>query len=121
MISWIVLSKGTRSSRSFKLPLDIIGKHRLLSMNVINNDFCCPLAMPQMADPSKRKIYEFLSMTGEKTVSELTAIMKLKQPTVSYHLRQMEKGGLLTSRKEGRKVYYSVKMGCLEGGACFGG
>lgn len=82
--------------------------------------FCCPLAMPQMADESKRKIYEFLSMAGEKTVSELTLMLKLKQPTVSYHLKQMEKEGLLKSKKEGRKVFYSVRMECPEGGACFG-
>ena len=100
--------------------LDKTIKYRLSSMDM-SDSFCCPLAMPQMADPSRRKIYEFLSMAGEKTVSELTAVVRLKQPTVSYHLRQMEKGGLLTSRKEGRKVYYSVKMGCPEGGACFGG
>lgn len=83
-------------------------------------NFCCPLAMPQMSDPSKRKIYEFLSMTGEKTVSELTLMLGLRQPTVSYHLKQMEKKGLLESRKQGRKVYYSVKMQCPEGGSCFG-
>ena len=105
---------------SSKLPLDIIRKYRLPSIGMNASDFCCPLAMPQMADPSKRKIYEFLSMTGEKTVSELTTVMKLKQPTVSYHLKQMEKEGLLTSRKEGRKVFYGVKMSCPEGGACFG-
>lgn len=85
-----------------------------------NVSFCCPLAMPQMADPSKRKIYEFLSMAGEKTVSELTLMMGLRQPTVSYHLKQMAKEGLLNSRKEGRKVFYSVKMACPEGGVCFG-
>lgn len=77
--------------------------------------------MPQMNDPSKRKIYEYLSMAGEKTVTELTVMMKLKQPTVSYHLKQMEKEGLLGSRKDGRKVYYSIKISCPEGGTCFGG
>lgn len=82
--------------------------------------FCCPLAMPQMNDPSKRKIYEYLSMMGEKTVSELTVMMRLKQPTVSYHLKRMEKEGLLGSRKQGRKVFYFVKMSCPEGGECFG-
>lgn len=90
-------------------------------MDMTKSDFCCPLAMPQMADPSKRKIYEVLSMTGEKTVSELTLMMGLRQPTVSYHLRQMEKEGLLASRKEGRKVFYFVKMECPEGGGCFTG
>lgn len=76
--------------------------------------------MPQMADESKRKLFEILSMTGEKIVSELTLTLKLKQPTVTHHLREMVKEGLLKSRKEGRKVYYSVKMECPEGGGCFG-
>ncbi len=76
--------------------------------------------MPQMADPSRRKIYEYLSTHGEKTVGEITHYMKLRQPTVSYHLKEMKKEGLLTSRKEGREVYYSVKMLCPEGGGCFG-
>ena len=88
-------------------------------MDMTNSTFCCPLAMPQMADPSRRKIYEVLSLAGEKTVSDLTLLMGLRQPTVSYHLKQMEKEGLLGSRKEGRKVFYSVKMTCPEGGECF--
>ena len=74
-----------------------------------------------MGDPSRRKIYEYLTRRGEKTVAEITKIMKLRQPTVSYHLKQMDKEGLLASRKEGRKVYYSVRMTCPEGGVCFGG
>jgi len=90
-------------------------------MFIKQKSFCCPLAMPQMADPSKRKIYEFLSMAGEKTVSELTAMLGLRQPTVSYHLKQMERKGLLASKKEGRNVYYSVKVECPEGGECFNG
>lgn len=73
-----------------------------------------------MADPSKRQIYEFLALEGEKTVAEITKKLKLRQPTVSYHLRMMKKEGLLASRKKGREVYYSIKMVCPEGGACFG-
>jgi DNA-binding transcriptional ArsR family regulator len=46
--------------------------------------------------------------------------MKLRQPTVSYHLAEMKKEGLLASRKEGREVHYRVKMLCPEGGGCFG-
>lgn len=83
-------------------------------------DFCCPLAVPQMAGPSKRKIYEYLTTEGEKTVAEITRMMKLRQPTVSYHLRLMKKEGLLASRRAGREVFYSVRMKCPEGGECFG-
>ncbi|HUV71719.1 MAG TPA: metalloregulator ArsR/SmtB family transcription factor [Clostridia bacterium] len=83
-------------------------------------NICCPFAVPQMADPSRRQIYEYLATGGEKTVGGITRFIKLRQPTVSYHLKEMKKEGLLTSRKEGREVYYRVKMKCPEGGACFG-
>lgn len=80
---------------------------------------CCPLAVSQMAKPSKRKIYEILATEGEKTVGEITKKLKLKQPTVSYHLKMMEKEGLLGFRKKGRKVFYRIKMVCPEEGICF--
>ncbi len=84
------------------------------------DDFCCPFALPMMAEESKRKIFEILFLEGEKSVSELTERLGLRQPTVTHHLRQMEGGGLLGSRREGRKVFYFVRMGCPEGGSCFG-
>ncbi len=83
-------------------------------------NICCPFAVPQMADPSRRKIYEYLATHGEKTVSEITQYMKLRQPTVSYHLKEMKKEGLVSSRREGKRVYHAVKMLCPEGGGCFG-
>jgi len=79
----------------------------------------CPFAIPQMADPSRRKIYEYLILHGEKTVREITQYLKLRQPTVSYHLKEMKKEGILASRRQGREVFYSVKLGCPEGGMCF--
>lgn len=79
----------------------------------------CPFAVPPMAELSRRKIYEYLFFEGEKTVGEITKKLKLRQPTITHHLKIMEKEGLLTSRKEGRKVYYKVALFCPEGGACF--
>jgi DNA-binding transcriptional ArsR family regulator len=80
---------------------------------------CCPFALPKMADSSRRKIYEFLALKGQKTVGEITKRLKLKQPTISYHLKTMEEEGLLSVKKKGREVYYQVKMVCPEGGRCF--
>lgn len=82
--------------------------------------WCCPLAVPEMSDPSKRKLYEILANEGEKTVNDLTKRLKLMQPTISYHLGVMKEKGIITSRKEGREVYYSAQMLCHEDGACFG-
>ena len=80
---------------------------------------CCPFAVPQMAEPSRRKIYEFLSLEGEKTVGEITKKLHLRQPTISYHLKAMKKEGLVSSHKKGREVYFKIKLACPEGGACF--
>lgn len=90
-------------------------------MYMINNMPCCPFSIPQMSDPSRRKIYEFLTFEGEKTVGQITKKLKLKQPTVTYHLKMMKKDGLLSSHKLGREVYFKIKLICPEGGACFGG
>jgi DNA-binding transcriptional ArsR family regulator len=79
----------------------------------------CPFAVPFMADSSRRKIYEYLFFEGEKTVGEITKKIKLRQPTVSYHLKMMEKEGLLSSQRKGRQVYYKISLTCPEGGICF--
>ena len=81
---------------------------------------CCPFAVPQMAEPSRRKIYEYLSSKGEKTVGEITKKLKLKQPTVSYHLKKMRAGGLVRARKKGREVFYRINKVCPEGRICLG-
>ncbi len=52
-------------------------------------------------------------------MGEITQKLKLRQPTVSYHLKKMKKEGLVSSRKKGREVYYRVKLICSEGGICF--
>jgi len=79
----------------------------------------CPFALPPMAQSSRRKIYQYLFFEGEKTVGEITKKLKLRQPTVSYHLKKMKKEGLVSCRKKSREVYYRIKFVCPEGGICF--
>ncbi len=61
-----------------------------------------------LADPSRRAIFEALTQ-GEAAVKELTARFELSQPAVSQHLAALKDAGLVTSRKEGRCVYYRVE------------
>ena len=60
---------------------------------------------------SRYKIYEFLKKEA-KPVSEIANFIGLKQPTVTYHLKQMEESGLLKSRKSGHYVFYEVRETC---------
>ncbi|WP_227763373.1 ArsR/SmtB family transcription factor [Zhaonella formicivorans] len=60
-----------------------------------------------LAHPSRVKILEFLR-EGEKCVCEFTESLDLEQSNVSQHLAILKRQDLITSRKEGLKVIYSV-------------
>ncbi|MDS1030827.1 metalloregulator ArsR/SmtB family transcription factor [Bacillota bacterium LX-D] len=59
------------------------------------------------AHPSRIKILEFLR-NGEKCVCEFTSNLDLEQSNVSQHLAILKRQDLITSRKEGLKVIYSI-------------
>lgn len=60
-----------------------------------------------LADPSRRAIFEALTH-GEAAVKDLTARFDISQPAVSQHLAILKDAGLVSSRREGRCVYYRV-------------
>jgi DNA-binding transcriptional ArsR family regulator len=73
-----------------------------------------------LAHPHRLRMVQML-LQGEFAVGELAAACKLPTPMASEHLRLMQRCGLLTSKKEGRKVYYRVVepqlksiLGCIE-------
>ncbi|WP_455279330.1 ArsR/SmtB family transcription factor [[Eubacterium] cellulosolvens] len=60
-----------------------------------------------LADPSRLKILNFLR-TGERCACEIVPTIGFAQPTVSRHLKVLTDCGILTRRKEGNKMIYSV-------------
>jgi DNA-binding transcriptional ArsR family regulator len=45
---------------------------------------------------------------GEQTVNEICAMLGTTQPNISQHLAQLHNQGLLKSRKEANRVYYTI-------------
>jgi ArsR family transcriptional regulator len=66
--------------------------------------------MKALSDPGRVKIVKMLQ-TKELCVCELTAVLKLAQPTVSKHLKILEDAGLVEQRKEGPWVNYKIIQG----------
>ena len=66
-----------------------------------------------LADPSRRAIFESLA-AGEAGVKELTARFEISQPAVSQHLATLKGAGLVTGRREGRRVFYRVEPGGMK-------
>ncbi|MBU1104955.1 metalloregulator ArsR/SmtB family transcription factor [Candidatus Parcubacteria bacterium] len=72
----------------------------------------CLACFKAISDNSRSKIYEFVQSGKSKTVSEVVSHFKLTQPTVSYHLMELAKTGLLKRIKKGREVYYDAQCTC---------
>ena len=60
-----------------------------------------------LADETRLKIIKFL-LDGEKCVCEIFPHVKRTQSTVSIQLGKLEDDGILKSRRDGKKIFYSV-------------
>ena len=74
-----------------------------------------------MADPTRQRIL-LLLQERKRSVGELVEEFDISQPAISRHLAVLKNGGLVTDRREGQQVYYSLDvkglLTCLTG--CFG-
>jgi DNA-binding transcriptional ArsR family regulator len=62
-----------------------------------------------LADPTRRAIFERLSVDGEQTVRALTDQAGVSQPAVSKHLGVLKLAGLVRDRRQGRETHYSAE------------
>jgi ArsR family transcriptional regulator len=69
-----------------------------------------------LADRHRVKILNrLLSAGGEAVcVCDLEDLLELKQPTVSYHLKQLLNAGIVEREKRGSFAYFSLSPGALE-------
>jgi ArsR family transcriptional regulator len=61
-----------------------------------------------LSDVARLRIVAQLAASGELNVSELVEALQVSQPLISWHLRQLEKVGLVEVRREGRQAYCSL-------------
>lgn len=72
---------------------------------------CLP-CFKELAVPTRAKIISLLEKKGKLPVSAVVSYVKLRQPTISYHLDRLKKVGILTSRRQGRQVFYELDPRC---------
>lgn len=60
-----------------------------------------------IGDSNRLKILEILR-NGENCQCEIIPLIEQSQPTVSRHLKLLEDAGLISSSKDGTRVFYSV-------------
>ncbi|GGP24645.1 ArsR/SmtB family transcription factor [Silvimonas amylolytica] len=60
-----------------------------------------------LANPDRLLLLCMLSQ-GEKSVSELESLLDLHQPSLSQQLGVLRQENLVSTRREGKQMYYSV-------------
>ena len=69
--------------------------------------------MKALADPARREILNMLKQ-GSMTAGDISSAFDMTGATVSYHLSQLKKAGLVTERREKNFIYYSLNTSVLE-------
>lgn len=61
-------------------------------------------------DENRLKIIEMLN-SGEKCACILLEELEISQPTLSHHMKILVESGVITGRKEGKWMHYSIHEG----------
>ena len=74
-------------------------------------------ALAALAQETRLKIYKELvkaheleGIQGGLPVGALVKKLKIAPPTLSFHLKELSNAGLITSRREGRSIYYTANL-----------
>ena len=63
-----------------------------------------------LSDETRQRILEILQTDGEKCVSDLVEAFDVSQPTISHHLHFLKQANLVTSRRDGKQIYYRANQ-----------
>lgn len=66
-----------------------------------------------LSDPTRREILKMLKKS-DLTVSEILERFDISAPAISRHLAVLKEAELVTSRREGKFIYYSPKFDVIE-------
>lgn len=64
-------------------------------------------AFNAVAEPRRREILNYLALQ-ERSVGDVVTTLRLEQPSVSKHLRVLLNVGLVSVRRDGRRMLYRV-------------
>ena len=69
--------------------------------------------MKALSDPVRREILNLLK-GGSMTAGDIAGRFDMTNATVSYHLSQLKKAGLIFESREKNFIYYSLNASVLE-------
>jgi DNA-binding transcriptional ArsR family regulator len=76
----------------------------------------CSGCFASLSCETRIDIVNLLQKKGKMQVTEIAKNFKLKQPTISHHLKYLRDMGVVASKKDGKNVCYYIHPKCK--GAC---
>lgn len=65
-------------------------------------------------DETRLRILQLIQRSGGLYTSQIMESFAVSQPTMSYHLKLLTGARLLQSKKDGRKIYYTLNKATFE-------
>lgn len=67
-----------------------------------------------LADPQRFALLERLSASREVACQELVEAFPVTQATISHHMKELHYAGLITSRRDGKCMHFSVDRAVMK-------
>ena len=79
----------------------------------------CQKCLDALNDNTRIKILDSLAKKSPQTVNEVVSHFKLRQPTISHHLKILRQYGFVSSQKAGNQIHYSFASHCQHNKSCY--
>lgn len=66
-----------------------------------------------LSDPNRRRIIDVLKKK-DMSVSEIHTYLSITMPTLSHHLDVLKRADLVTKRRQGQTIIYSLNLSVIE-------
>lgn len=66
-----------------------------------------------LSDPTRREILKLLKR-GEKSAGEISEHFDVSAPAISRHLSLLRDAEMVSARREGKNVYYSLSLNFID-------
>jgi Predicted transcriptional regulators len=66
-----------------------------------------------LSEPNRRRIIDLLKKK-EMAVSEIGKNLEITMPTLSHHLDILKRADLISSRRDGQQIFYSLNLSILD-------
>jgi DNA-binding transcriptional ArsR family regulator len=77
------------------------------------DDVAVDAVLAALADPTRRHLLDLLSSHGEATATNLSELVPISRQAIVKHLGCLDDAHLVSSRRVGREVRYSVTSSAL--------